>query len=241
MTAAAAIDPDAPTGLLFKEQRTATHARVVYRRADSAGSRLRPEDLDLAAIRRASLLHVTGITPALSADAAQACAVAVAAAVDAETMVSIDVNHRIALWGGRDAAAALEALCARAGILFATVAEAQLLLGTASADAESLAVRLHERYGAEAVVKLGAAGALAADAAGLHRVTAYEVEQIDPVGAGDAFASGYLLSRARGDSVDDALDLGARCGAFAVGVHGDWEGLPTLADLALLGGHDIQR
>jgi len=66
---AAVVDQDAPTGLMVKEHRTADLTRVVYYRRDSAGSRLQPGDLDEARIRAARVLHLTGITPALSATA----------------------------------------------------------------------------------------------------------------------------------------------------------------------------
>jgi len=66
---AAVVDPEAPTGLMVKEHRTADLARVVYYRRGSAGSRLAPGDLDEARIRGARVLHLTGITPALSASA----------------------------------------------------------------------------------------------------------------------------------------------------------------------------
>lgn len=67
----------APTGLMFLEQRTADLSRVHYVRAGSAGSRLSADDLPVDTIRAASLLHVTGITPALSATAAEAVSSAV--------------------------------------------------------------------------------------------------------------------------------------------------------------------
>jgi 2-dehydro-3-deoxygluconokinase len=95
---AAVVDQDAPTGLMVKEHRTADLTRVVYYRRDSAGSRLEPGDLDEARIRAARVLHLTGITPALSATARAAVHAAAETARGAGVPVSLDVNYRAALW-----------------------------------------------------------------------------------------------------------------------------------------------
>ncbi len=60
------------------------------------------------------------------------------------------------------------------------------------------------------------------------------IAAVDTVGAGDAFAAGYLTARRAGQPVPDCLALGARVAAFAVASHGDWEGLPSRQDVALL-------
>ncbi|WP_141704419.1 sugar kinase, partial [Planobispora rosea] len=103
----AVVDPDAPTGLMVKGRRTAELVDVRYYRAASAGSRLRPADLDTGLIRSARVLHVTGITPALSATALEAVRAAVAEARAAGVPVSMDVNYRRALWAPDRAAAVL--------------------------------------------------------------------------------------------------------------------------------------
>ncbi|HZA82825.1 MAG TPA: PfkB family carbohydrate kinase, partial [Actinomycetes bacterium] len=85
-----------------------------------------------------------------------------------------------------------------------------------------------------AVLKLGARGALAVADGRPHREPALPVRAVDPVGAGDAFVAGYLAGLLDGVAGPDCLRLGARCGAFAVTVPGDWEGMPTRAELDLL-------
>ena len=62
----------------------------------------------------------------------------------------------------------------------------------------------------------------------------YPVTEVDPVGAGDAFAAGYLSTLLDGGGPVKRLDTGALAGAFAVTVPGDWEGLPHPTDLELL-------
>ena len=57
---------------------------------------------------------------------------------------------------------------------------------------------------------------------------------VDPVGAGDAFVAGYLSGLLDGLDPTGCLDRAVECGAFAVSVRGDWEGLPRREELGLL-------
>ncbi len=99
----AVVDADAPTGLMVKERpATDTTRPVVYYRTGSAGSRLTPDDLPALGIPDAALLHVTGITPALSSTAHDTVLAAIGIASDGGVPVSFDVNHRAALWRDRD-------------------------------------------------------------------------------------------------------------------------------------------
>ncbi|OKJ66088.1 sugar kinase [Streptomyces sp. CB02261] len=237
---AARTDPAAPTGLMLRERRTADRLRVSYYRSGLAGSRLAPEDLDEAQISGARVLHVTGITPALSATARAAVERAVTVARAAGVTVSFDVNHRERLWSRADAAGALAGLLPYADIVFAGPEEAALFVPEESP--ERMARALTRLGVGQAVLKLGAQGALVAtgdDA--LHVRHAVPVTAVDPVGAGDAFVSGYLAAVLDGSPVEECLHLAAVCGAFAVSVPGDWEGLPRRAELGLLTAQDITR
>src|SRR5262249_23273936 len=92
------------------------------------------------------------------------------------------------------------------------------------------------------VVKLGARGALALTDS---RITWSEakplVRVIDPVGAGDAFAAGYLAGLLRGYQIDAALELANRCGALAMTTPGDMESLPSWDELDMSNAGDIRR
>jgi 2-dehydro-3-deoxygluconokinase len=223
-------DADAPTGLMLKEHRTAALSRVTYYRRGSAGSRLEPDDLDEAAIRSAGVLHVSGVTPALSDCALAAVEAAVDIATDAGTLVSFDVNFRSKLWSADAAAPVLRRLARRADVLFADADEARLVANADDAFAEALAA-LGPRH---AVLKRGADGAQSIVDGAAYDQPAFSVPVADPVGAGDALVAGYL------SGVLEALDAGAcllrgcQVAAFAVAVPGDWEGLPTLDELTTL-------
>ena len=103
-------------------------------------------------------------------------------------------------------------------------------------EGEQLARELAKRGPRTVVVKLGALGALALSGDEAHRASALAVAVVDPVGAGDAFVAGYLSEVVAGGPVPDALRIANACGAAVCGVPGDWEGLPTRAELADAGG-----
>jgi 2-dehydro-3-deoxygluconokinase len=228
----AVVDPGAPTGLMIKERRTAEVSRVHYYRRESAGSRLAPEDVDVARVAEARVLHVTGITPALSATARSAVECAIDAARSGGTLVSVDINYRAALWSEAEAGDVLRCIVARANLVFAAEHEAALVVGpTEPAAAAAALAALGPRH---AVVKLGAEGAVSSVEGTALRASALPVRAVDAVGAGDAFVAGYLAGVLDGASPVECLQTACAVGAFAVTVPGDWEGLPTRAELGLL-------
>jgi 2-dehydro-3-deoxygluconokinase len=231
----AIVDADAPTALMLKEQRMSRATRVVYYRAGSAGSRLAPDDVDAATIAEARVLHVSGITPALSGSARRTVLEAVDHAAAAGVLVSFDVNHRSTLWGADEASAVYRQLALRSDIVFATEAEAAMIV-EGSGPVE-LAQALAALGPSTAVVKRGALGAVAVVDGAVIEVPPVIVIAIDSVGAGDAFVAGYLAALCAGEEPADRLLLAAQTGAFAVTVRGDWEGAPTRDELVLLDPH----
>ncbi|WP_104165251.1 sugar kinase [Arthrobacter sp. SX1312] len=233
VTVRASEDPDAPTGLMLKERRTMSTQKVSYYRSGSAGSRLTPEDLDSSLITGAAILHVSGITPALSPSAARTINTAIEIARLASVTVSFDLNYRANLWTATDAGRSYKELIPLVDIVFAGDQEAALAVGPA-ADPADLAQRLADLGPSQAIIKLGNKGAVASIDGELHHQSAVPIEPIDTVGAGDAFVAGYLTELMTGKSPAQRLELAAKTGAFACLAYGDWEGLPTRSELALL-------
>jgi sugar/nucleoside kinase (ribokinase family) len=182
--------------------------RVYYYRAGSAASRLGPE----TPVPPAALTHLSGITPALSGSCA--------ALVDrllSERRCSFDVNYRPGLWTVNSAAPALLDLAARASIVFVGLDEAQTLWGVSSAaDVRALLPRP-----SVLVVKDGAVGATSFHPGRTDFVPTPPVEVTEPVGAGDAFAAGYLAGLLRFFPETERLALGHRVAAAALAVTGD--------------------
>ncbi|MFF9124514.1 sugar kinase [Streptomyces sp. NPDC014889] len=221
-------DP-APTGLMLKTRQASGRVQVGYYRTHSAGSRLAPADLDEALIAGARILHVTGITPALSASASDAVRRAVTIAEEHGVTVSFDANFRSRLWDEDRARPVLSHLLGKAGIFFATTEEA--LLFTDEKDPERQARAIAALGPGQVVIKLGSAGSVACVDGAVHRQRPQPVAVVDPVGAGDAFAAGYLNGVLDGADAAECLRIAGVCGARAVTVAGDWEGAPFAAEL----------
>lgn len=226
-------DDTAPTGLMIKERRTADGVKVWYYRRGSAGSRISREDVPVEQIAQAKLLHITGITPALSATAADAVSYAIDCAKDAGTLVSFDLNYRAALWTPEEAGEQYRRIVPRADVVFAGDEEAAMAVGNGQ-DPHELARRICELGATQAIIKLGADGCVALVDGTAYAQLAIPIRAVDTVGAGDAFVAGYIAEMLNGMDVPQRLLTAARTGAFACLVPGDWEGMPRRAELNLL-------
>lgn len=209
-------DPARPTGLLVKNPGTDATG-VHYYRTGSAASALGPRTLDNPAVRDAALVHLTGITPALSAS----CRALVERALRPERpyAVSFDVNFRPALWGDEPAAEVLLPLAARADLVLVGLDEAQALWGPALTCAAAVRALLPQPR--VLVVKDGAREATAYLGPDTYTVPAPKVRVVEPVGAGDAFAGGFLAGLLRYDDPVRALRLGHLTAASALRVTAD--------------------
>ncbi|MHA7210429.1 sugar kinase [Arthrobacter sp. MDT1-65] len=239
LTDAVSIDPVRPTGLMILESQGAGLSQATYYRSGSAASAMGPDDVEAPVRAGCRILHLTGITPALSESAAAAGLAAARQARAAGITVSFDVNFRSKLWGTARASEVLAGIAAYSDIVIASEDEL-LLLGPAGSSEEDAVQHLGASGVREVVVKRGADGAtgwdLAGSAAGSveHR-DALDVPVVDTVGAGDAFTAGYLSATLDGLQLGERLDRGVALGAFAVSDNTDWERLPTRKELALVG------
>jgi 2-dehydro-3-deoxygluconokinase len=225
-------DTNAPTGLMIKETPHSGSTRVSYYRRGSAGSRLKPGDLENLELESATLVHVTGITLAISASASETVRVAVSRAKAAGVLVSFDVNHRRQLLTDDEAAKVYREVASDADILFAGDDEAALVLGMAQGgSAMQLASALGELGPSEVLLKHGPGGATAWANGALVHQPAVEVDVVDTVGAGDAFVAGYLAECLAGAPVERRLQTAALAGAFACRHPGDWQGAARRDDL----------
>ncbi|MEU9645395.1 sugar kinase [Streptomyces sp. NPDC048188] len=216
-------DPDRPTGLLLKDP-GAAGTRVHYYRRGSAASALGPGVLDDERFGTAALLHLTGVTPALS----PACRALVERALHTPPArrahaVSFDVNHRPALWPPDTAPSVLRDLADRADIVFVGLDEAQELWGEHLTAADVRRLLSGPRV---LVVKDGGRGATAFTERAVCTVPALATEVVEPVGAGDAFAAGFLAGLCGGTDLTRALRLGHITAASALKVVGDHGPLP---------------
>jgi 2-dehydro-3-deoxygluconokinase len=193
---------------------------VLYDRRDSTVCRVRREDVPWEALRAARVFYVTGITPALSPETRSLAVEMVEAANAAGVTVATDLNHRARLWPAAEAAPVLERLARAAQIVITTAEDLRLLFGM-SGRAEALVVAARERFGCRTLVlTLGGEGALCADDGALRQCAAFPSHARDRIGAGDAFAAGFLYAWLAGRR-EHALDYGLAMAALKHGVAGD--------------------
>lgn len=215
-------EPGARAGLYFLDFGVAPRGiDVTYDRAESAISRLRPEEIDADRISAARLLHLSGITPALSRSCAESVAHAMALARKAGVKISFDVNYRGRLWSPEAARETLTPLLTGVDLLLTPLSDAELLFGIAQTGVDA-AQAIRDRFEAgAAVVTLGGGGALACDDRGDWSASPHTIGQVvDRVGAGDAFGAGVLMGFLQNDLLL-GLEYGAAMAALKHTIPGD--------------------
>lgn len=222
---------DRPTGLYFKEYSAFAEPEVFYYRSGSAASTLGPDDIDPAYIQSARVLHLTGITPLLSAGCQAAVWKAIEIARAAGVKVSFDPNIRYKLIDRAEVPAFFRPFIAAADIVLTGLGEMREILGDSGAEAEALEEQMLALGPGLVVVKSGGGGAVARTASERVSEAAFPVARVvDPIGAGDGFNAGFLSGYLRGWDLQRSLRLGNLVGACAIGVHGDFEGYPDWRD-----------
>jgi 2-dehydro-3-deoxygluconokinase len=210
------VRDDARTGL-FVKWRSAEERGVAYYRAGSAASRLGPADVSDEALEGVRLVHLTGITMAISGSGRALVVDLARRAQEAGATVLFDPNFRPALPDTPEAAAARQrAVLPYVDWYLTGEDEARLLWGD-------------EEIPARTVLRVGARGAIVE---GVHVPCPREVAVVDEIGAGDAFAAGFAYGLLEGWTPVECAHAGNVLAARALEGTGDWETLPHLADVA---------
>ncbi|MEU6145923.1 sugar kinase [Streptomyces sp. NPDC047081] len=219
-------DPARPTGIYFRtagDRATDAH-EVAYYRAGSAASAMAVGNTDLDAVRAGRVLHLSGITAALSESCLRLMRELTALRAG-RPLVSFDVNHRPGLWLDGDGPQALLELARRADLVFVGEDEAEEVWGLHGAHAVRAAFPDPETL----VVKQGGRGATVFAKGDVTFVPAPRVDVVAAVGAGDAFAAGFLSATLRGLPMKARVRHGHLTAAAALTVPGDLAPPPARA------------
>ena len=239
-------DPDLPTGLLIRDNPYGRPITVEYRRSGSAATALSVADLPAEMITKARLLHITGITAALSESALAATEQAMIIAAEAGVTVSLDPNIRLRLADPQRWQLIIKQLAPHAKIIFTGRDEAEIVSPGVEPE------RWYADLGAETVVvKDGASGSfehIVGSGLAVHGPIR-TVPLVDPIGAGDGFNAGWISAwldgAESGSEADAALRLrtAAVVASMVVSAPGDAVGLPSRAMLnqVLDSGADVIR
>jgi 2-dehydro-3-deoxygluconokinase len=213
--------------------------RVLYDRRDSAFARLGEGDVDWEPVRRARLVHLTGITPALG-ERPQAL---VRRAMREASAFSFDVNYRASLWSPADARLFLDTVLPEVRYLFLGEGEARTifhLTGPAEQTLQALA-----RLAPKATVSLqqGEAGSTVLDGDRFYRPRRrLNVQVVDPIGAGDAYVAGFLWAVLGKRELQDAVEIASAVAALKCSMWGDIALVsPRDVEEVLAGGPDVRR
>jgi 2-dehydro-3-deoxygluconokinase len=198
-------------------------------RAGSAASRLGPAALPRALIEEARVLHLSGISLAISSQACDAGYAAIEIARAAGAKVSFDTNLRLKLWPVDRARAVMTDVLRRCQIALPSYEDIVAITGITEPDAivdHCLAL------GAETVaLKLGERGAVVANASERHRIAPHPCRPVDATGAGDTFGGAFVARLVAGDGLLDAGRYAAAAAALSTEGFGAVEPIPRAAAL----------
>ncbi|MHA2408247.1 MAG: sugar kinase [Candidatus Ranarchaeia archaeon] len=206
--------PEGRTGLLFVELGAEPRpTKSWYDRSNSAASFMTPEEIDWNYVRRAKLLHLTGLTATLSPQCEKTVTRAIKEAHEARMLTSFDVNYRHLLCTTKKALSTIQKLIANISILIMTLQDAKQVFQLEGTP-ETIAKKLKKEFTPDVVVlTLGKEGSLAFSDK-TYRGKAYPVKVVNRMGAGDAFDAGFIYGYLRKGKVQAGLEYGGAMAAL---------------------------
>jgi 2-dehydro-3-deoxygluconokinase len=230
-TRGVARDSQAPTGVYFVTHAANGH-EFSYLRSGSAASRLSPGNLPLDAIRASRVLHLSGISQAISGSACDACFAAIEAARSAGAKISYDTNLRLKLWPLPRARAVIRATLALADWALPSIDDAKLLFDRDDPDA--IIAACHDVGVPLVILRSGAQGCVVSDGRRRERIAGHKVQAVDATGAGDCFDGAFTVRVLAGDDPVDAARYANAAAALATTGYGAVAPLPRDTEVRAL-------
>ena len=231
-TTAVEVDAHAPTGIYFVTHGKTGH-EFSYRRAGSAASCMSPawlaQNLATSIIQNAAILHVSGISLAISSSACETSFAAMKLARQSGGLVSFDSNLRLKLWPLQSAITATTQAIALCDIFLPSLEDVTMLNGLTEPD--RIVDWGHALGAKQVVLKLGAKGALISDGSRREHLPGHHVSLVDATGAGDCFCGNLLARVALGDDLFKATRYANAAAAVAVQSYGAVAPLPRPAQV----------
>jgi 2-dehydro-3-deoxygluconokinase len=225
------IDTDAPTGVYFVTHAAHGH-EFSYLRAGSAAAHIRPTDLPLDVIRAATVLHVSGISQAISASACDTVFAAIDAARSAGAKISYDSNLRLKLWPLPRARAVIAETIALCDWFVPSRDEAAQLSG--ADQPQAILDWCHARGAPLVALKMGADGCWVSTGSTRDLVPGNRVNMVDATGAGDCFDGAFAVRLVAGDTPLEAARYANAAAALATTGYGAVSPLPRHGDVTTL-------
>ncbi|MBI4637109.1 MAG: sugar kinase [Candidatus Rokubacteria bacterium] len=221
---------DARVGVYFMEYGVPPRPiRILYDRRDSAFARLTPDEVDWEPVRRARLVHLSGVTPALG----ESSRALVRRALREAPELSFDVNYRASLWSPSAAREFMSEVLPVARYLFLGDAEARTIFDLDGTGEDLLGALARLAPKATVTLLQGPEGSLTLDGGLVVRPSRkLAVEVVDPIGAGDAYVAGFLWAILQGRTLQEAVDAASAVAALKCS---------TWGDIALVSARDVEE
>jgi len=194
--------------------------RVTYDRAHSCTTQLQVQEIDWNSLLDTRLLHLTGITPALSSSCMEIIAEAIRVAKERHVPVSFDINYRQKLWSTTEAEQTLLPLIQGVELLFCSQADATRVFHCTGSMHEIVQGMLELSKAHHVIVTFAEQGALLWDGNKWLHEPARPTAMVDRLGAGDALAAGVIHGWLAGN-LSAGLRYGVTLAALALGQYGD--------------------
>jgi len=220
------------TGVAFVTYFNDGSRKFIFHLANAATGQIFTEDIDAGYLTDLSYLHVIGSTLSTNENCAAACFKAMDYTLENGGKISFDPNFRPELISEKEVKELFEPVIRKSHIIFPTEGEISVLTG--EKDLDEACKKLFEMGPEIVAMKQDKLGSTVFTKDEKHYVPAFDVEEVDPTGAGDCYCAGFLTGFLRKLSLQETVKFANAVGALAVTKKGPMEGAPKFEEVTEL-------